>query len=68
LKSSKLSSDSSATALKLILLGVVDKELGNEFIFKLSGIDHKLDTNDLLVVIGTTEEIERLRKDINTPV
>ncbi len=51
----------------LILLGVVDKELGNEFIFKLSGIDHKLDTNDLLVVIGTTEEIERLRKDINTP-
>ncbi len=52
----------------LILLGVVDKELGNEFIFKLSGINHKLDTNDLLVVIGTTEEIERLRKDINTPV
>ncbi len=52
----------------LILLGVVDKELGNEFIFKLSGIDHKLDPNDVLVVIGTTEEIERLRKDINTIV
>ncbi len=52
----------------LILLGVVDKELGNEFIFKLSGIDHKLDSNDLLVVIGTTDEIERLRQDIDTPL
>jgi len=50
----------------LILLGVVDRELGNEFIFRLSGIDHKLDPNDLLVVIGAVDEIERLKTDISS--
>lgn len=49
----------------LILLGVVDKELGNEFIFRLSDIDHKLDPSDLLVVIGAADEIERLKTDIS---
>lgn len=49
----------------LILLGVVDRELGNEFIFRLSGIDHKLDPRDLLVVIGAADEIERLKTDIS---
>ena len=48
----------------LILLGVVDRELGNEFIFRLSDIDHKLDPSDLLVVIGAADEIERLKTDI----
>lgn len=51
----------------LILLGVVDKELGNEFIFRLSSIDHKLDPSDLLVVIGASDEIERLKTDISSP-
>jgi len=49
----------------LILLGVVDRELGNKFIFRLSGIDHKLDPTDLLVVIGAADEIERLKSDIS---
>jgi len=49
----------------LILLGVVDRELSNEFIFRLSGIDHKLDPTDLLVVIGAADEIERLKTDIS---
>jgi len=49
----------------LILLGVVNRELGDEFIFSLSDIDHKLDSRDLLVVIGATDEIERLKKDIS---
>jgi len=49
----------------LILLGVVDRELSNEFIFRLSGIDHKLDPTDLLVVIGAANEIERLKVDIS---
>jgi voltage-gated potassium channel len=49
----------------LILLGVVDRELGNEFIFRLSGIDHQLNPNDLLVVIGAADEIERLKNNIS---
>ena len=49
----------------LILLGVVDRELGDEFIFRLSNINHKLDPSDLLVVIGAADEIERLKTDIS---
>jgi len=44
----------------LMLLGVVDRELGDEFIFSAGGVDHKLDTHDVLVVIGPEAEIERL--------
>ncbi|WP_078485670.1 cation:proton antiporter regulatory subunit [Solemya velesiana gill symbiont] len=47
----------------LVLLGVVDRELGDEFIFSTSGVDHKLDKDDVLVVIGPMEEIDRLRHD-----
>lgn len=47
----------------LVLIGVVDKELGDEFIFLSSGRDHKLDPGDVLVVIGPPGEIDRLRLD-----
>lgn len=47
----------------LVLLGVVDRELGDEFIFCSSGVDHKLDKEDILVVIGPRKEIERLQSD-----
>ncbi len=47
----------------LVLIGVVDRELGDEFIFLSSGQDHKLDPMDVLVVIGPPQEIERLRQD-----
>ncbi len=47
----------------LVLIGVVDRELGDEFIFLSSGFDHKLDHGDVLVVIGPPEELERLRED-----
>ena len=47
----------------LVVLGVVDKELGDEFVFASSGMDHKLDSGDILVVIGTAEEIDRFKQD-----
>ncbi|MES9845350.1 MAG: TrkA family potassium uptake protein [Candidatus Sedimenticola sp. PURPLELP] len=47
----------------LVLLGVVDRELGDEFIFSTSGVDHKLDKDDVLVVIGPGDEIARLQRD-----
>lgn len=47
----------------LVVLGVVDKELGDEFVFASSGMDHKLDSGDVLVVIGAAEEIERFKQD-----
>jgi voltage-gated potassium channel len=47
----------------MILLGVVDRELGDEFIFATTGTDHKLDSGDVLVVIGPAGEIEKFRAD-----
>jgi len=51
----------------LILLGIVDRELGDEFIFVTGGIDHQLDVRDMLVVIGPADEIERFRSDVSAP-
>lgn len=61
----KLSEAQLSLNYNLILLGVVDRELSNEFIFRLSDIDHQLDPSDLLVVIGASDDIERLKKDIS---
>ncbi len=48
----------------LVLLGVVDRELGPELIFRTQGVRHRLDENDVLVVIGPRAEIEALRRDL----
>jgi len=45
----------------VILLGVVDLERGKDLIFSTRGIDHKLDSNDVLVVIGARSEIDSFR-------
>ncbi len=50
----------------LILLGIVDRELGDEFIFATAGLDHKIDSGDVMVVIGPPAEIEQFRKAANT--
>jgi voltage-gated potassium channel len=45
----------------VILLGVVDLERGKDLIFSTRGIDHKLDCNDVLVVIGARKQIDAFR-------
>jgi voltage-gated potassium channel len=42
----------------ILLLGVVDMERGKELIFSTRGIDHKLDCDDVLVVIGARRELD----------
>ena len=46
----------------VILLGVVDLERGKDLIFSTRGIDHKLDVDDVLVVIGARSEIDGFRE------
>jgi voltage-gated potassium channel len=46
----------------VILLGVVDLERGKDLIFSTRGIDHKLDFDDVLVVIGARGEIDAFRE------
>jgi voltage-gated potassium channel len=53
-----------STRYNLIVMGVVDLEMGHELIFCNRGLNHLLDGGDMLVVIGPREEIARLRQDI----
>ncbi len=45
----------------VILLGVVDLERGKDLIFSTRGIDHNLDYNDVLVVIGPGKDVGHFR-------
>lgn len=47
----------------VLLIGIHDKELQRKFIFITEGHNHKLDTGDILVLIGQHEEIVRYKKD-----
>jgi len=42
----------------LILLGILDKEIHDKFIFYSSGINHKVDAGDTLVVLGKDKDLE----------
>ena len=42
----------------LIFLGMLDKELGEKFVFFAKGINHKLDAEDILVVLGSRKDIK----------
>ena len=53
-----------ARRYNLLVLGVVDLELGRDLIFTNSGVNHLIDAGDLLVVIGPRDEISRLREDV----
>lgn len=45
----------------LILIGVVDKELGNNLYFSLGEKQHKLDPGDILVVLGPNRSINAFK-------
>jgi len=49
----------------LILLGIQDKEISNEFIFSSRGINHKIDEEDIIVVLGDKDNITEFKKEIN---
>jgi voltage-gated potassium channel len=49
----------------IIFLGMVDKELGDKFIFHAKDISHKIDAGDILVILGKDKEVKRFIKSIN---
>lgn len=48
----------------LILVGVLDREMGEEFIFATKGTSHKLDAGDVLVLIGEDEYLKKFENDL----
>jgi voltage-gated potassium channel len=49
----------------IIILGIQDKELSDKFIFFSTGINHKIDEGDTLVVLGTLQNIKKFKRDVN---
>jgi len=46
----------------VILLGLQDKEISDNFIFYSKGIDHKLDAGDTLVVLGESHHLQHFKE------
>ena len=60
----KMAEDVDFSAYGVLLLGLVDLELGNKFIFITSGVVHKLDSGDILVCIGYNDDLDRFESII----
>ena len=48
----------------VIFVGMIDVELGNSFIFVTTGLEHKLDTGDIIVCIGHEDDLDRFEEAI----
>jgi len=56
---SKLLSEIDFSQYDIIFIGMIDKELGDQFIFSTVGLDHKIDIGDILVCIGKESNLEK---------
>ena len=50
----------------ILLLGIMDKEISDKFIFNTKKINHKIDDGDILVVVGKNEDLENFSSYINS--
>lgn len=48
----------------VLLIGMIDEELGHSFVFVTAGIEHKLDSGDTIVCLGEKEDLEAFEKII----
>jgi hypothetical protein len=44
---------------KIILVGMIDKRLSDQFIFITSGLEHQFDVHDTIVCIGYNDDLEK---------
>lgn len=52
----------------IIILGMQDREISNKFIFFATGINHKLDADDVLVILGPSKNLEEFRDMVNNSI
>jgi voltage-gated potassium channel len=45
----------------IIFIGMIDEELGNQFVFNTVGFDHKIDEHDTIVCVGKEQDIYRFK-------
>ncbi|MEA3418410.1 MAG: NAD-binding protein [Campylobacterota bacterium] len=51
-------------AYRVLLVGMIDKELGDNFVFTTDRIEHKLDKGDTIVCMGKDDDLERFENRI----
>ncbi len=55
----KMATEINFSIYGVLLVGMLDVELGNKFIFITSGIDHKIDSGDTLVCMGYNDDLDK---------
>ncbi len=53
---------------RIIVIGIVDLELGRKFTFITKGVNHKIDAGDILVIVGKKEDVARFEQDVRRKV
>ncbi len=48
----------------VILVGMIDRRLSNQFLFITSGLEHQLNIGDTMVCIGYNDDLDRFEKSI----
>jgi len=59
-----MTDDADFSPYGILLIGMIDEELGHTFVFITTGINHKLDTGDTLVCIGPKEKLDIFEEEI----
>lgn len=60
----KMADEIDFSSYGVLLIGLVDMELSQKFIFITSGVSHKLDHGDIIVCIGYDSDLERFEKKV----
>jgi len=55
----KMIEDIDFKSYDVIFIGMVDVELGSSFIFNSIGLDHKVDSGDILICVGKDKDLNR---------
>jgi len=50
---------------EVLLVGMIDEEMGHSFVFITAGIEHKLDSGDTMVCIGYADKLKEFEKLIS---
>jgi len=50
----------------IIFIGMIDEELGSQFVFNTVGYDHKVDCKDTIVCVGSEQDIYRFKLECAT--
>ncbi|MEA3314561.1 MAG: NAD-binding protein [Campylobacterota bacterium] len=52
----------------VIILGIQDREISDKFIFFATGINHKIDADDTLVILGYSQDLEKFIDMVNNSI